>query len=70
MGSNEKRTSMAGNDWRMNQRSGCYRLPGVGSFRERRHIKRKRDERGWEWRKLSGKMQYRGLPSLGFEATQ
>ena len=25
MGSNEKRTSMAGNDWRVNQRSGCYR---------------------------------------------
>ena len=48
-------------------------LPGVGwLLRERRHNKRKRDERGRvpgvakdEW-----KMQFRGLPSVGFEATQ
>ena len=48
-----------------------WMLSGVGwLLRERRQNKRKRDERGWEWRKMSGKMQYRGLPSVGFEVTQ
>ena len=31
-----------------------WMLPGVGwLLRKRRHNKRKRDERGWEWRKMS-----------------
>ena len=47
MGSNEKRTSMAGNDWRMNQSPKNWMLPGVGWLLiERRHYKRNRDERG------------------------
>ena len=63
MGSNEKRTSMAGNE------SKNWMLPEVGwLLRERIHNKRKRGERGWEWRKMNGKMQYKmagkiqGLP--------